>query len=207
VVVSGHYDATHQLVVLYRTRDGAPGVDVVVPLVTSSGAAVLVDRGWVQTSANGNEPVDVPTPPAGTVTVTGWLRLDASDTGDRVTPSSGSVRSISSVAIGQTLPYSLYRGFLELTDEQPRISPSPKLAAPPDLSAGPSYFYGVQWWFFGILAFGFFGYFGYAERTQPKTTPQATSPSTSLPRSATSEAAGVPAVDREHHTGDVRRGG
>ncbi len=164
VEASGRYDVDHQLTVSYRTRQGTPGVDVVTPLVTDSGVAVLVDRGWVQTIGNGNQMVDVPDPPTGMVTVTGWLRLDTGDTGNRVTPSQGSVRSISSRAIAATVPYDLYVGFLDLADETPSVQPSPELADPPDLSAGPSFFYGVQWWFFGLLAIGFWGYFAYAER-------------------------------------------
>ena len=47
--------------VRYRTRDGTAGVDVVVPLVTADGTALLVDRGWLQTdpAAAGG---DVPAP-------------------------------------------------------------------------------------------------------------------------------------------------
>ncbi len=164
VVVSGRYDVDHQLTVSYRTRQGSPGVDVVTPLVTDSGAGVLVDRGWVQTIGNGNRQVDVPAPPDGTVTVTGWVRLDADDTGSRVTPAEGSVRSISSQAIEAIVPYELYRGFLDLTAEDPTVEPRPAQADPPDLGAGPSFFYGVQWWFFGLLAIGFWVYFAYAER-------------------------------------------
>ncbi len=164
VEVTGSYDAQHQLAVLYRTRSGAPGIDVVAPLVTASGSAVLVDRGWLQTAGNGNQTNDLPAPPGSTVTVTGWLRLDASDSGNRVTPSDGSVRSISSTAIASTLPYPLYRGFLDLTGESQTVKPSPAQADPPDLSGGPSFFYGVQWWFFALLAMGFWVYFAYAER-------------------------------------------
>jgi hypothetical protein len=76
------------------------------------------------------------------------------------------VRSISSSAIAGTVPYDLYVGFLDLTHEDPSTRPSPALGDPPDLSGGPSFFYGVQWWFFGLLAIGFWVYFAYAERNQ-----------------------------------------
>jgi cytochrome oxidase assembly protein ShyY1 len=168
VEATGRYDVDHQLVVSYRTREGSPGVDVLTPLVTSSGAAVLVDRGWIQTPGNGNTEVDAPDPPSGTVTVTGWVRKDSGDSGSRVEPSDGAVRSISSAAIADTVPYDLYVGFLDLREEQPSTDPSPALADPPDLSGGPSFFYGIQWWFFGLLALGFFVYFAYAERQQPR---------------------------------------
>ncbi|MDQ3094605.1 MAG: SURF1 family protein, partial [Actinomycetota bacterium] len=81
----GTYDVERQLVVSYRTREGAPGVDVVVPLVTAAGPALLVDRGWVQTQGNANRAVDVPSPPSGTVTVTGWVRKNAEGGSNQVT--------------------------------------------------------------------------------------------------------------------------
>ena len=37
VSASGTYDVSHTIVVRYQTRDGNPGIDVVVPLVTGSG--------------------------------------------------------------------------------------------------------------------------------------------------------------------------
>ena len=164
VVATGVYDSEHQITVLYRTRDGAPGVDVVVPLVTPSGAALLVDRGWVQTEASGSTEVDVPAPPAGTVTVTGWLRLDA--TGGGIEPHDARVRAISSEAIGPTLPYDVYQGFVDLRSEVPAVEPSPMLAEEPDLGSGPSFFYGLQWWFFALLVLAFFGYFARHEYRQ-----------------------------------------
>jgi cytochrome oxidase assembly protein ShyY1 len=170
VVATGRYDVSHQILVLYRTRDGSPGVDVVVPLVTASGTALLVDRGWMATAANGNERPDVPAPPAGTVTVDGWVRTNAS--GGSVTPSNGYVRAISSDAIKPTLPYPVYDGFLDRTKETPTVPKAPQPAKAPDLSAGPSFFYGLQWFFFAVLAFGFWVYFAWSEYQQAQATPR-----------------------------------
>ena len=50
VSATGTYDASKTVIVRYQTRDGNAGVDVVVPLVTSSGNALLVDRDWRATS-------------------------------------------------------------------------------------------------------------------------------------------------------------
>ena len=160
---TGRYDAGRSVVVLYRTRDGAPGVDVVTPLVTADGTAVLVDRGWIETSANGNRRPELPPPPAGTVSITGWVRIDADDDASVTDASDGSVRAISAEAIGETLPYPTYDGFLELTSEDPAVSPAPQRADEPDLSSGPHFFYGVQWWFFAGLALAFWCYFARAE--------------------------------------------
>jgi cytochrome oxidase assembly protein ShyY1 len=163
VTATGHYDAAHQVAVLYRTNEGRPGVDVVTPFVTDAGPAVLVDRGWMQTAANGNTDLRLPAPAAGTVTLSGRVRADSDGDADQVTPSQGSVRAISAEAIGQTLPYPVYDGFLQLTKESPASPHAPEKAGEPDLGSGPSYFYGWQWLFFALLFFGFWIYFAWAE--------------------------------------------
>ncbi len=159
----GRYDASEQLLVSYRTRDGAPGVDVLVPLVTAAGPALLGDRGWVLTEGNANQTPAVPPPPGGTVTVTGWLRRSAEGVGDEVTPNDGSVRAISAAAIQPSLPYPVYDGFVDLITENPQVTPAPEPADPPDLGSGPHLFYGLQWFFFAALAFGFWCYFAWSE--------------------------------------------
>lgn len=163
VRATGRYDAAHQIAVLYRTKDGRPGVDVVTPFVTGDGTAVLVDRGWVPSQANGNTTQRLPAPADGPVTLTGRVRVDSGGGSDEVTPSQGSVRAISAPAVAQTLPYPVYDGFLQLTSETPKSPHPPELAGDPDLGNGPSYFYGWQWLFFALLFFGFWLYFAYAE--------------------------------------------
>ncbi|MBA3232982.1 MAG: SURF1 family protein [Propionibacteriales bacterium] len=182
--MTGRYDDDHQMVVSYRTRDGAPGVDVVVPLRLASGAAVLVDRGWMQTQGNGAEDPDVPPPPSGEVTVTGWVRINADGEDDEVTPQDGSVRAVSSAGIAPTLPYEVYNGFLDLREEKPASgdasASSLELAEQPDLGSGPHFFYGVQWFFFAVLAFGFWCYFAwteYRDQTRPAPAPRRATPS------------------------------
>ena len=53
----------------------------------------------------------------GQVTVTGWVRRDA--TGERHRVSDLSTRAISSARIAEVMPYPLYRGFLDLAAESP----------------------------------------------------------------------------------------
>jgi cytochrome oxidase assembly protein ShyY1 len=161
VRATGVYDPDNTTEILYRTHEGEQGVDLVVPLVTDSGTALLVDRGWVKTAGNADSPVDPPEPPTGTVTVTGWVRQDGTGSSTRV--SDGQARSISSAEIGPTLPYPVYEGFVERTSETPSASPSPVPDDEPDLSTGPHFFYGVQWFFFALLAVTFWAYFAYTE--------------------------------------------
>jgi cytochrome oxidase assembly protein ShyY1 len=155
VSATGRYAVEDTVIVRYRTRDGASGVDVVVPLVTADGTALLVDRGWLQTDNRGADQADVPVPPSGEVDVTGWVRADG--TGDSTEVTDQSVRAISSVAIGDALDRRVYGGFVELRSEDPEPVTSLEQVELPELDNGPHFFYGLQWWFFGVLAvFGFF---------------------------------------------------
>jgi cytochrome oxidase assembly protein ShyY1 len=171
VQATGTYAPEDTVIVRYRTREGASGSDVVVPLVTRQGPALLVDRGWLATDSSVTEPVDVPAPPSGEVTVTGWARVDA--TGDSTVVSPGSTsdtlstRAISSVRIGDALDREVYGGFVDLRSEEPEPARPLERAELPELNNGPHFFYGLQWWFFGVLAVSGFGYLAYDEwRTQ-----------------------------------------
>ena len=156
VTVHGTWDDRHTIVLKYQTRDTQPGVEVVTPLVTRTGAAVLVDRGWMSSDNSGaSRPAKMPATTDGEVTVTGWVRRDATGSSTRV--SDLSTRAVSSQRISEVLPYDVYGGFVDLALESPRAATT--LAAvelPDDTSNGPHFFYGLQWWFFGALAvFGF----------------------------------------------------
>lgn len=154
VTATGTYDTGDTVVVRYRTRDGESGIDVVVPLVTGDGTALLVDRGWMPSDNQGADPGDLPAPPSGEVTVTGWVRADATDSAE---VSDHSTRAISSVEIAPTLDREVYGGFVDLKTEDPAPDQPLEGAELPELDNGPHFFYGLQWWFFGVLAvFGFF---------------------------------------------------
>jgi cytochrome oxidase assembly protein ShyY1 len=163
VTVRGVYAEDETVVVRYQTRDGAAGVDIVTPLVTAEGPAVLVNRGWLETGNTGTTRPDVPAAPAGEVEVTGWVRADAEDAAS-ATVEDRSTRAISSSAIAQTVPFPVYGGFLELDSETPPPAEPLAKVEPPDLGEGPHFFYGLQWWFFALLAVFGFGYLVWDER-------------------------------------------
>ncbi|WP_372729109.1 SURF1 family protein [Nocardioides sp.] len=202
VTATGTYAVEDTVIIRYRTREGASGVDVVVPLVTADGPTLLVDRGWVATDNRGMDASEVPDPPAGEVTVTGWVRADA--TGDSTKVSGLSSRSISSVEIGRALDREVYRGFVDLRSETPEPEQPLAGAELPELNDGPHFFYGLQWWFFGALAiFGFF-YLLYDEwrggrsgerrgGRSPGTEPTGSEPTRTEPTSAEPTSSGEPA--------------
>ncbi len=190
VTVHGTWDPEHTIVLKYQTRDSGAGIDVVTPLVTDSGAAVLVDRGWMATRPTGASRPDLPAGNEGQVTVTGWVRRDA--TGNATKVSDLSTRAISSTRIAEVTPYPLYRGFIDLALESPEpATPLGRPDLPDDTSNGPHFFYGLQWWFFGALAVFGFLYLAWDEYRQRS-------------RRRRSERPEHAAVHGQHHAGDER---
>ncbi|MDN4162124.1 SURF1 family cytochrome oxidase biogenesis protein [Nocardioides abyssi] len=161
VTATGEYAVEDTVIVRYRTRDGQSGIDVVVPLVTDDGTTLVVDRGWMATDNRGGDDADVPAPPPGEVTITGYVREDG--TGDSTRVVDGRTRAVDSQAIGEAIGRETYGGFVDLRSEDPE--PAESLAAPelPEQNDGPHFFYGLQWWFFGALAIFGFLYLAYDE--------------------------------------------
>ena len=162
VQATGTYDPSAQVTVKYQTREGSPGVDVVTPLVTPEGTAVLVDRGWLATE-NTDAAVDVPAPPSGSVTVTGWLQPDSGAEEAATTPTDGQVRAVSSRGFAAELPYPVTGGHLLLLEESPGAAVPLVAPEPPDLGQGPHFFYGLQWFFFAALAVVGYVWFAWLE--------------------------------------------
>ena len=221
----GTYSVEDTVIVRYRTRDGEAGVDVVVPLETTDGETLLVDRGWYATDNRGATQEDVPEPPAGEVTVTGWVRRDAEGSSTEV--SDLSTRAVNSERIGEALGREVLGGWVDLRSESPEPATPLLPVEMPDLDNGPHFFYGLQWWFFGVLAiFGFF-YLIYDEwrggrgpwgsqqgpRPEPTSSVPKRAPVPAAPKARRktwrerldsgaedeSESAEEPSVDREHH--------
>jgi cytochrome oxidase assembly protein ShyY1 len=204
VSATGTYQPSKTVIVRYQTNEeGQPGADAVVPLVTPSGTALLVNRGWFSTSNQGAiDPAEVPAPPPGTVTVTGYLRQDAAGSSSRVVDAS--TRAVSSSAIGPALGLPVYGGWVDLKSESPAPSVPLEPAGLPDLSNGPHFFYALQWWFFGILALFGFGYLAWEEATGRADLRRAQQPAKKA-GPAGSERPGHASVDGQHGAGDERR--
>jgi cytochrome oxidase assembly protein ShyY1 len=206
VSATGTYDPSKTVIVRYQTRDGNAGVDVVVPLVTDSGTALLVDRGWYATANKGlTDASQVPSPPSGRVTVTGWVRQNADGGAAEVV--NASARAISSTQIEPAIGVPTYGGFVQLLTESPRPATPLLRADPPDLSNGPHFFYALQWWFFGILALFGYGYLAWEEATGRAAKRRAQQPAKKDSPVGGSERAHHSAVDRQHGAADERRSG
>ncbi len=163
VKATGTYRPEDTVVVRYATSpsEAGSGVDVVVPLVTEDGTVLLVNRGWKLRAGIDGEIGELPEPPSGEVTVTGYVRADGHGDSTRVTD--GSTRAIDSSVVGEVIGAPTYGGWIELRDENGQPATGLEAARLPTLDNGPHFFYGLQWWFFGVLALSGFGYLAYDE--------------------------------------------
>jgi len=168
VELSGTYDATRQLLVPGRTLNGRTGYYVLDPLVTGSGQAVAVNRGWLPADGSGSAEPTAPPPPTGRITVVGWAAEPESESGSvnqngiaQTGPTAAATGAeeaavISPAQLVNRWPYHLPDGYVSATDA---ASTSGGLTAVPAplpphgtswdlLNIG----YAFQWWFFSIVA-------------------------------------------------------
>ena len=183
VTATGTFDPARQLLVRYQSRGGRLGFDVVTPLVTGSGAALLVDRGFLAGEATAAP--RVPSPPPGRVRVSGWVRSDQDGDPAQLQPQAGQVRLVDSSAIAPTLPYPVYGGYLAMTGVRPQ--PAVPLLGPerPDLGSGPHFFYGLQWIFFAALAVGGWFFLAWSEAHERRGSQPVAAPAPPVREDAT----------------------
>ncbi len=160
VRMRGEYVQDATILVRNRPLDGRPGYQVLVPLVTDGGRALLVDRGWVSTGSTGQDPDVVPAPPPGQVEVVARLRPSEPST-DRDAPP-GHTLSINPDALavamgeasaGEVDPGAVVSGAYGLLASESPAPESPLEAAPrPALDEGPHLSYAMQWVVFALMA-------------------------------------------------------
>ncbi|SEW10268.1 Cytochrome oxidase assembly protein ShyY1 [Austwickia chelonae] len=154
VHVQGTYDRDGQLFVRNRPQKVTYGYEILVPLTLQDGTALLVDRGWVKNAERADVLPHVPPPPAGQVTVTGWLR-HGEESLDRNLPA-GQLASVNLAEAGERSRSPLRNAYLVLDNEDDGSGknparPSPLL--PPDTGIGPHFAYSLQWWGGSIVGF------------------------------------------------------
>jgi cytochrome oxidase assembly protein ShyY1 len=159
VTVTGRYDPEREILVRGRTLAGRVGVEVVTPLRLPDGTAVLVDRGWAPPAPTG--PADrppLPPPPAGEVTVQGWVRLSERTAGVEERDGGLHTRRIAVGQLADRLPYPLFNGYLLLAEQAPPADPALTLVPLRRENAWLNAGYAVQWWIFAGLVLAGFGW-------------------------------------------------
>lgn len=144
VEARGVYAPDRQHLVRNRPHQRVYGYEVLVPLLLADGTAVVVDRGWVRNAPTAATLPEVPEPPSGPVTVTGWLRPGEPDLG-RDLPG-GQVASIDLPRLEAATGLDLLPGYVVLATEDPAPAAAPELLDPPDTRLGSHFAYALQWW-------------------------------------------------------------
>jgi len=161
VELSGQYAPEH-VYVRNRPNDGVYGYEILGLLRTSGDGTVVIDRGWVPNSPQGAAVLPkVAPPPAGTVTVVGWVRPYERSL-DRDLPA-GQVASIAATDLTATTGADLAGAYLVAQQEYASgrsADPAPVDSGllplePPDRSLGPHQAYAIQWWITMALGYAF----------------------------------------------------
>lgn len=166
VTVTGTYEPDRQLLARNRPLNGNPGFEVLTPLRTADGSLFIVDRGWVPTGNDSDDPDQVPAPPSGTVTVVARLKASEPAISGR-TASGNQVGTIQLSVVKEKLDgadvYTGAYGLLDSESPAPATAPTPTVSAPPTQDEGLHWSYMIQWIIFALI--GFFG-LGYALVTE-----------------------------------------
>lgn len=165
VKMSGRYDYDHQIILTGRSRDGAPGVNVVTPLIPDSGGtAVLVNRGFVYSPDAAT--ISIPTwyEPEH-ATVEGYARpvpvREPSDPRAQRNPMAW--RDLDSARIAKAIPYPVARMYVVDLAPGERSLGAPTRLSAPSLDEGPHKSYAIQWFSFAAIALYGVGYLVWLE--------------------------------------------
>ena len=153
VLLSGHYDAGQQRLIVGHSVGGSPVLWVVTPLRLSDGSMIEVVRGWMSSVDR-----ELEAPPASLVYVTGRIRPLQSTPTPANTVGPGYAGAIDAGLLRQ-LPQPTRDGYVVRTAQNPpdplSLQPVPSQAPRESKAAKQLYllsaFYSVQWWLFGVL--------------------------------------------------------
>ncbi len=145
---TGVFDFERQLVVVARSQNGVPGVNIITPLLIGEREAVLVERGWA------------PSPDARTVDLALLQEPEAATVnGVLIANEEGSaprsewplyVRHANPADMQSVYPYRLVPLVLRRIEQPPSAELRPVRV--PELSNGPHLSYAIQWFSFATIA-------------------------------------------------------
>jgi surfeit locus 1 family protein len=155
VVAQGRYDHAHEILLRGEVLEGAPGVDVVTPLLlTDSGHAILVNRGFVP-APDAFSAVTDGTQEPGPRTVRGLALPLGSAPGEPMVHGGRTTwRRLEAAALRQRLPYTILPIYILQTPDS-SLSRFPRRLAAPAVDEGPHLSYAIQWFLFAGLAAAF----------------------------------------------------
>ena len=181
VFLEGEYDFDAQRILVLQNYQGQPGIHLITPLVLDSGAAVLVDRGWIPDAEREaghlfNEATG-PQTVSGYIALTETLRRRAATT-EAVTTPSDEIFRVDVAALADELPYPLVPYYVKLSpSEEPDRTLPIEVAKEIDLSEGPHMGYAIQWFIFSLgLGAGYVLYVNHSLRRVEMSAPVAPPP-------------------------------
>lgn len=154
--ITGVADYAHELVLGGRSRDGAPGVNLLTPVrLAGRDTAILVNRGWTYSA-------DAASPPEGswreqdTVSFEGYVDILAAGPAAPVNPRRpSSIPRATLATVQQRIPYPVARTYLVALTPADSARPGVpvRLALPRVTDEGPHLGYALQWFIFATIAF------------------------------------------------------
>jgi surfeit locus 1 family protein len=165
VRVTGRYDFDHQIIVTGRSRQGAPGVNIVTPLLPETGGpAVLVNRGYVYSPDASTIPLATWNEPEH-ATVQGFVLVVPERDGDpRSETNPMAWRTLDRSRIAATLPYPVAPVYIINLLPGERAAGAPTRLEFPSLDEGSHKSYAIQWFTFSAIALYGVGYLFWLER-------------------------------------------
>ncbi len=156
VNLEGNYLPQDAILVRNRPLSGSPGFLQLVPFRTTTGAVLVIERGWIPAGSDIKEPLLNPLPTNETKQLVIRLRQGESDSGkDAVAGRLDTIDLVEFAALHPELDIET-RFYGRLATETPQASEAPIPQPKPSLDEGNHLSYALQWLLFGIMAFGAF---------------------------------------------------
>ncbi|HJU91109.1 MAG TPA: SURF1 family protein [Gemmatimonadaceae bacterium] len=154
--VSGTFDYDNELVLVGRSREGSPGVNIITPMVRRGERAVLVNRGWVYSPDARTVPLERWREGTGAqrdTTITGYIEVFSAASGAvRSHTDPRAWRRLDADTLRATLPYEVEPLVVVALGQGTQSSTTPARLSLPRLSEGSHQSYAVQWFAFGVIA-------------------------------------------------------
>lgn len=182
VVVVGHYDFEHQVVLRNQVYNNQPGYHLLTPLLLSDGTGILVERGWIPAQGN-DQPSDWRQyDQPGEVNISGVIRLGqtAGEIGgvsdQELAPGQSNLdvwNLVNVERIARQLPYPVLPVFVQPDPDASRTQPPYPFQSQVVVDEGPHLSYALQWFAFAALLFLGYPLFYLPRQTRVRADQQA----------------------------------
>lgn len=156
---SGRYDPADEVLLKNQVHDGKDGDDVLTPLLLADGTTVIVDRGWVPATGNGQSPITT-VAATGPVVVRGLVHTSSPlSPQDAVSETAGQLAlpRVDLTRIAAEVGYRLLPRWIEAQSETPTPpAGAPALPQPPPPDQVNHLEYTIEW--FSFAAIGIIGW-------------------------------------------------